>query len=53
LFTIIIAACLLFSGPPSVQGQATQARIKIDVDRTIGEVNPLLNRPGIPGGNLR
>ena len=41
-FTIIIVACLLFRGLPSVKGQTMQARIKIDIDRTIGEVNPLL-----------
>jgi alpha-L-arabinofuranosidase len=42
LFTMIIVACMLCSGLPSVEGQAPQARIKIDIDRTIGEVNPLL-----------
>ena len=42
LFIIIIVASLLFSGLSSVHGQTTQARIKIDIDRAIGEVNPLL-----------
>src|SRR4029453_15375531 len=39
---IIIAACLLLGGMPPVQGQTPQARIKIDIDRTIGEVHPHL-----------
>ncbi|HZS03556.1 MAG TPA: alpha-L-arabinofuranosidase C-terminal domain-containing protein [Blastocatellia bacterium] len=45
LLTIIIVACPLFVGLPAAEGQsavAPQARIKIDVDRTIGEVSPLL-----------
>src|SRR4029453_3267364 len=39
---IIIAACLLLGGMPPVQGQTPQARIKIDTDRTIGEIHPHL-----------
>jgi alpha-L-arabinofuranosidase len=42
LFTIIIVVSLLFSGLPSVYGQTTQARIKLDTDRTIGEIHPHL-----------
>jgi hypothetical protein len=38
LLTIVAVACLLCSSLPSVKGQTTQARIKIDIDRTIGEV---------------
>ncbi|HKX31184.1 MAG TPA: alpha-L-arabinofuranosidase C-terminal domain-containing protein [Blastocatellia bacterium] len=42
-FVILLAG--LLSAAPGNQGQtppATQARIKIDIDRVIGEVNPLL-----------
>jgi hypothetical protein len=47
LSTIIIVASLLFSGlfsgnGQTPNGQTTHARIKIDIDRTIGEINPLL-----------
>jgi hypothetical protein len=42
LVTITIVASLLFSGLLTVYGQSSQARIKIDTDRTIGEINPLL-----------
>lgn len=42
LFTIVIVASLLFSGLSPVKAQTPQARIKIDVDRVIGEVDPLL-----------
>jgi len=42
LLTTVTVASLLFSSPPSVKSQTTQARIKIDIDRNIGEVDPLL-----------
>src|SRR5580765_3624727 len=42
LLTTITVASLLFSSPPSVKSQTTQARIKIDIDRNIREVDPLL-----------
>ncbi len=42
LLTSIITACLLCNSLAVAQGQAPQARIKIDVDRTIGNVDPLL-----------
>jgi alpha-N-arabinofuranosidase len=42
LVTITIVASLLFSDLLTVYGQSSQARIKIDTDRTIGEINPLL-----------
>ena len=42
LLAITIVAGLLFMGQPAVEGQAPQARIKIDIDRAIGEVHPHL-----------
>ncbi|MBS1790031.1 MAG: alpha-N-arabinofuranosidase [Acidobacteria bacterium] len=42
LFATIVVVSLLFIGVPRVNSQTPQARIKIDTDRTIGEVNPLL-----------
>jgi hypothetical protein len=35
-------ACPLFIGLPAAEGQEPQARIKIGIDRTIGEVHPLV-----------
>jgi alpha-L-arabinofuranosidase len=42
LLIIIIVACPLCIGLPVAEGQEPQARIKIDIDRTIGEVHPLV-----------
>jgi alpha-L-arabinofuranosidase len=42
LLIIIIVACPLFISLPAAEGQEPQARIKIDIDRTIGEVHPHL-----------
>jgi alpha-L-arabinofuranosidase len=45
LLTIILIASLAFIGGPIAEGQSAQtpqARIKIDTDRTIGEVHPHL-----------
>ena len=42
LLTIAVAVCSLSSILPPVKSQTTKARIKIDIDRTIGEVDPLL-----------
>src|SRR5207244_12153493 len=42
LLTTIITACLLCNGLVFAQGQTPQARIKIDTDRTIGEIHPHL-----------
>ena len=39
LLTFFITACLLLSSFPA-QAQTPQARIKIDTDRTIGEIHP-------------
>ena len=39
---LLISITLLLSCSSVVHAQATQARIKIDTDRTIGEVDPLL-----------
>jgi alpha-N-arabinofuranosidase len=39
---LVLVTCLLLSGSGVVQAQSTQARIKVDTDRTIGEVSPLL-----------
>jgi alpha-N-arabinofuranosidase len=39
---LLLGMCLLLSAPGVVHAQSTQARIKIDTDRTIGEVSPLL-----------
>ncbi|HZM88921.1 MAG TPA: alpha-L-arabinofuranosidase C-terminal domain-containing protein [Blastocatellia bacterium] len=40
--SLVTVLLLLIPGAPIVVGQTPQARIKIDIDRTIGEVNPLL-----------
>jgi alpha-N-arabinofuranosidase len=40
--SFIVGLSLLLSGMAVARGQIAQARIKIDTDRTIGEVNPLL-----------
>ena len=40
--TFILGLSLLLSCPSVVHSQSTQARIKIDTDRTIDEVSPLL-----------
>ena len=42
LSTLILTVCLLLSSLPGAYAQTPQARIKIDIDRTIGEVDPLL-----------
>ncbi|MFN0124786.1 MAG: alpha-N-arabinofuranosidase, partial [Blastocatellia bacterium] len=43
LFALLTTACLLFTSlSPAVNGQTTQARIKIDTDRVIGAVDPML-----------
>ncbi len=42
LLIVIIAVCPFFVGQPVAEGQEPQARIKIDIDRTIGEVHPLV-----------
>ena len=42
LLAVIIAACLLLGAVPATESQTPQARIKIDIDRTIGEVHPNL-----------
>lgn len=45
LLTILLVACPVFFGLPTATGQsaqAPQARIKIDIDRTIGEIHPHL-----------
>jgi len=39
---VVAATSLLLSVASSTRGQQSPARIKIDVDRTIGEVDPLL-----------
>ena len=41
-FTITIIACLLCNSLVLAQSQTPQARIKIDIDRTIGEIHPHL-----------
>src|SRR5215475_1254628 len=40
--TLIVAVSLLLSAATITCGQPSSARIKIDIDRTIGEVDPLL-----------
>lgn len=40
--TLIASLSFLISGTGFIQSQTPQARIKIDVDRTIGQVHPLL-----------
>jgi hypothetical protein len=59
LLTIILVVCPVFTGLPAAQAQAPQARIKIDIDRSIGEVHPHLfgnftehQRTDAPGTNL-
>ncbi len=42
VISLISALCLLLSGLSIALGQQTTARIKIDTDRTIGEVHPHL-----------
>jgi len=42
IVTVIAALSLLLAGLTAAHGQQAPARIKIDTDRTIGEVNPLL-----------
>ncbi|HKE56560.1 MAG TPA: alpha-L-arabinofuranosidase C-terminal domain-containing protein [Pyrinomonadaceae bacterium] len=42
LVTILAIVCLWLSGQHIVLAQQTVARIKVDTDRTIGEVDPLL-----------
>jgi alpha-L-arabinofuranosidase len=42
LLIVVVVACSLFIGLPAAEGQEPQARIKIDIDRTIGEVHPHL-----------
>jgi alpha-L-arabinofuranosidase len=42
LLIFIVVACPFFTGLPVADGQEPQARIKIDIDRTIGEVHPHL-----------
>src|SRR5215510_561301 len=45
ILTTIIIACTTFTGAPIAEGQspqAPQARIKIDIDRVVGDVHPNL-----------
>ena len=42
LITFLVASCLFLSALNVAQAQQPSARIKVDIDRQIGEVDPLL-----------